>query len=249
MQAAMRLRKLGTTQGIMFFAPVEVHQSILDSRTKPREAFVDSADVVQWLLSSTATALEALVPLYWSNGANFVNRAQAAWENWNFLHDSTHTLEFVEKIREKEKTTLNKFYMPRFGSKISQDLKDYVTAPHLKAMLKELNKRRQAFQDTGIAVHASALEVNAPYQSETEATDKWIGGRTRSTTGSRNRDRTRDYPRASKPTPLPAIFLSRSTSGDRVFRQDWQTLAGARWLRERLCGVKTVGDWKEVRYQ
>jgi hypothetical protein len=159
MQAAMRLRKLGTTQSVVFFAPVEVHQAILDSRTISTNANVDSGDVIRWILSSTAAALEGLVPLYWSNGANFLNRAQASWDNSEFLYDPAHTQEFLDKVREKEKLTLNRLYKPRHTSKVDQELKSYITAPHLKAMFRDLNKRRHDFQDTGAAVHASALEV------------------------------------------------------------------------------------------
>lgn len=159
MQAAMRLRKLGTTQSVVFFAPIEVHQAILDSRPTSRTTAVDSSDVIRWILSSTATALETLVPLYWSNGANFLNRSQAAWDNSEFLYDPSHTEEFLNKVREREKLTLTKLYKPRHDSKFSQELNDYITAPHLKSMFKELNKRRRAFQDTGAAVHASTLQV------------------------------------------------------------------------------------------
>jgi hypothetical protein len=159
MQAAMRLRKLGTTQSVVFFAPIEVHQAILDSRAASRSSGVDSSDVVRWILSSTATALETLVPLYWSNGANFLNRSQAAWDNSEFLHDPSHGEEFLNKVREKEKLTLNRLYKPRHKSKFDQELKDYITAPHLKTMLRELNRRRHAFHDTGAAVSASTLEV------------------------------------------------------------------------------------------
>src|SRR5277367_4537443 len=46
--AAMRLRQLGTTQSIVFFASPEVHQSILDLRPEPSRGPVDTRDVVYW---------------------------------------------------------------------------------------------------------------------------------------------------------------------------------------------------------
>lgn len=44
-QAAMRLRQLGTTQSIAFLIPPEVHQSIADLRGKTTHESIDSADV------------------------------------------------------------------------------------------------------------------------------------------------------------------------------------------------------------
>jgi hypothetical protein len=41
----MRLRQLGTTQSVVFFAPPEVHQGILDSQHKLHGESVDSRDV------------------------------------------------------------------------------------------------------------------------------------------------------------------------------------------------------------
>jgi hypothetical protein len=159
MQAAMRLRKLGSTQRVMFFAPLEVHQAILDSRPEPRNAFVDSSHVLRWNLLSTAANLEALIPLHWSNGANFVKRSQAAWDNWNFLYDKDHEAEFLHKIQEKEKLTLHRLYQPRHGTKLDTELKDYITAPPLQELLRNLSKLRRKFQDAGSAVNASVLEV------------------------------------------------------------------------------------------
>lgn len=45
MAAAMRLRQLGTTQSVVFFAPPEVHQGILDLQGKMNGDAVDSRDV------------------------------------------------------------------------------------------------------------------------------------------------------------------------------------------------------------
>ena len=161
MQAAMRLRKLGTTQSVVFFAPLEVHQAILDVRPESRRGSIDSSDVITWVLSSTATAQEALIPLYWANGSNYLIRLQAAWDNSDFLFDPSHTKDFLQKVREKEKLTLAGLYKPRHSAKADKELTKNVTAPHLKGMLRELNMRRHEFHDTGNAVQASALEVRS----------------------------------------------------------------------------------------
>lgn len=76
-QAAMRLRQLATSQEVVFFAPPEVHQSILDLR-KNSEGTIDSYDVVCWLLEQTCSGIEQLQPLYYSQGIDFCRRTQAA---------------------------------------------------------------------------------------------------------------------------------------------------------------------------
>lgn len=64
--AAMRLRQLGTTQSVVFFAPPEVHQSILDFQMKDTRAELGSSDVVAWLLDQTCKFIQSakIVPRY-----------------------------------------------------------------------------------------------------------------------------------------------------------------------------------------
>ncbi|PQE30562.1 p-loop containing nucleoside triphosphate hydrolase protein [Rutstroemia sp. NJR-2017a WRK4] len=67
--AAMRLRQLGTTQSVCFFAPPEVHRSILDVCKKTPGGLVGSSNinsyhVVNWLLEQTCRANEQLQNLY-----------------------------------------------------------------------------------------------------------------------------------------------------------------------------------------
>lgn len=59
-QAAMRLRQLGTTQSILWVAPPEVHQSILDLQSKQEGDSIDSYDVICWLLKQTRIGIEQL---------------------------------------------------------------------------------------------------------------------------------------------------------------------------------------------
>jgi hypothetical protein len=158
-QSAMRLRKLGSTQSVVFLAPLEVNAAILDSRPNGAKSTVDSADVLRWLLQSTATSLESLIPLYYANGVNHLTRAQAAWDNWNMLYDEEHAKEFLANVREKDKLSLASLYKPRQSLQPKNDPKEYITAHHLRTLLLELSRRKRAFRDDGTAVQASALEV------------------------------------------------------------------------------------------
>ena len=64
----MRLRQLATTQSVTFFAPPEVHQSILDLCQKGPTELINSSHVVRWLLEQTCSGIEQLQPLYYAQG-------------------------------------------------------------------------------------------------------------------------------------------------------------------------------------
>jgi hypothetical protein len=83
--AAIRLRQLGTSQSITFFAPPEVHQSILDLCNKKSGDSLYSYDVICWLLEQTCSGIKQLQPLYFSQGADFCRRAQAAFDHSKFV--------------------------------------------------------------------------------------------------------------------------------------------------------------------
>lgn len=151
----MRLRQLATSQSVVFFAPPEVHQSILDVRRKGLHASIDSYDVICWLLQQTCSGIEQLQPLYFSHGSDFCRRQQAALDNRDFLVDAAQRAAYLDEIRQTEQQTLTKLYGPRLKPK-SANFKP--SSPQGAAYMKELNFRRKGFQDTGNAVHGSALQ-------------------------------------------------------------------------------------------
>ena len=154
--AAMRLRQLATSQAVVFFAPPEVHQSILDLRQKGLHDWIDSNDVICWLLQQTCSGIEQLQPLYFSHGSDFCRRQQAALENPNFLVDVEQRDAYLREVRQTEQQTLTQLYGPRLKSKSAKNLKP--SSPQVAAFMKELNVRRKAFQDAGNAVHGSTLQ-------------------------------------------------------------------------------------------
>ncbi|XXH01214.1 hypothetical protein Hte_007568 [Hypoxylon texense] len=165
-QAAMRLRQLGTTQSVMFFAPPEVNQSIRDLCNKKDKEKVDSHDVIRWLINNTCDGIEQLQPLYYSQGIDFCNRMQAAKDFPDFLTDEDQRAAFLSAIKHKERQTLQQLYGPQTKSKTSASLK---SSQEVASFVKELEMRRKGFQDTGQAVHASALqEVEQERETERE---------------------------------------------------------------------------------
>ncbi|RVD89464.1 uncharacterized protein DFL_000471 [Arthrobotrys flagrans] len=155
-QAAMRLRKLGTTQSVMFFAPPEVHQSIVDTQQKPFYSPMDSRDVVAWLLQQTCAGIEQLQPLYFAQGMDFCRRIQAASDNPDFLEDPHQLASYLHTLRQPEQQTLRQMYEPKQSHKASTTIQD--PSPEIGKFMDELKTRRRGFQDTGEAVHGSALQ-------------------------------------------------------------------------------------------
>ncbi|KAI1412715.1 hypothetical protein F5Y13DRAFT_199582 [Hypoxylon sp. FL1857] len=165
-QAAMRLRQLGTTQSVVFFAPPEVNQSIRDLCSKKDNEGVDSHDVIRWLINNTCDGIEQLQPLYYSQGTDFCNRMQAAEDFPEFLNDEEDRTAFIDAIKHKERQTLQQLYGPQTKTKANMSPK---SNPVIAGFAKELESRKKAFQDTGQAVHASALqEVEQERETEIE---------------------------------------------------------------------------------
>ena len=152
----MRLRQLATSQSVVFFAPPEVHQSILDTREKKNGDPIDSHDVICWLLEQTCSSIEQMQPLYFSHGVDFCRRSQAALDGPDILVKADQRDAYLDALRQPEKQTLEQLYKPRFKSKPATTLGPF--SPEIDAFMKELNARRRDFQDTGNAVHGSALQ-------------------------------------------------------------------------------------------
>ncbi|KAK6835101.1 hypothetical protein PG987_009795 [Apiospora arundinis] len=86
-QAAMRLRQLGTTQQVTFYAPPEVDRSIRDVCKKKDHQWIQSPDVLEWLMRNTCDGIEALQPLYYAQGTDYCRRKQAEMDYSRFVAD------------------------------------------------------------------------------------------------------------------------------------------------------------------
>jgi len=168
-QSAMRLRQLGTTQTVVFFAPPEVHQSIVDIAKIPPNQMPNSAHIIHWLLHSTCEQLESLSPLFYSHGVDFCRRVQGALDNPNFFHNKNHKTEYLRVLQQQERQSLVRLYEPKNKTQTTENQVVTYTASRLRDFAKVLNSRRRAFQDSGNAVHASALqEVEQEREVEVE---------------------------------------------------------------------------------
>ncbi|OJD29536.1 uncharacterized protein BKCO1_7800036 [Diplodia corticola] len=138
-QAAMRLRQLATTQSVVFFAPPEVHQSILDHCGKRSTGHIDSRAVVEWLLEQTCRGIEQLQPLYRSQGIDFCCRSEIGIRFPNHIGNKNHRDSFVREIRQVCDHTLQKMYQPRRWETTPQVLEQ--PSPALTAFLAKLGNQ------------------------------------------------------------------------------------------------------------
>jgi len=118
----MRLRRLGTTQSIVFLAPPEVNQSIVDLRQKTspkRIGIPNSFDVVVWLLENSCAGVEQLQPLFTSQGMDFCRRQIAARDNSNAAQDADQRASYLKILEQREQYTLEQLYAPKRATKTS----------------------------------------------------------------------------------------------------------------------------------
>lgn len=155
-QAAMRLRQLGFTQCLTFFAPPEVHQNILDLRNKKHSDRLDSSDVICWLLEQTCSANEQLQQLYFAQGADFFRRTHAAWEYSSFLTNLDHRTAYLRVLQQPEQQTLEQLYKPKLDSKHATT--DAYFFPELHGFIEELRVRQESSRINSGMIHSSALE-------------------------------------------------------------------------------------------
>ena len=155
-EAAMRLRQLAISQSIVFIAPPEVHQSIIDLCKKSATDNIDSSDVIRWLLEQTCDGLEQMQPLYYAQGTDFCRRTQAAFDSSDIFKSAKKRGEYVRALRENEKQMLQQLYKPRLNSKLSKTNKTF--APELAGFMKVLNSRQKLHKGFGEGIPSSALQ-------------------------------------------------------------------------------------------
>ncbi|KAF9770212.1 hypothetical protein IL306_012268 [Fusarium sp. DS 682] len=114
-QAAMRLRQLGSTQSVAFIVPPEVYRNVLDLRPIDDQTHspVTSSDVVYWLLEQSCKANEKMMPLHTSQGFDFCRRTNALWKYSNFFKTPEDRLQLLDAIQQREDRTLEQLYGPR----------------------------------------------------------------------------------------------------------------------------------------
>jgi len=87
---------------------------------------------------------------------DFCRRTQASLDNDDFLSNAEQREAYLISLRQIEQQSLSQLYGVSAKKKPFKALSS--TSPQLSPFIEELNVRRKAFQDSGSAVHASALQ-------------------------------------------------------------------------------------------
>ena len=114
----MRLRKLAHGQSLIFFAPPEVHQSIIDVTGRPAKELT-GYDVVAWSLEQSCLSIERSQPLRVIQGISHQRRQHMLKTFFgefkgptDLAKDVDRSKIFVKGFREKEEQTLQDLYGP-----------------------------------------------------------------------------------------------------------------------------------------
>ncbi|KAL9020409.1 MAG: hypothetical protein Q9185_002383 [Variospora sp. 1 TL-2023] len=153
-QAAMRLRQLAISQSIVFIAPPEVHQSLLNTRKKHRRGILDSYDVIIWLLEQTCCNIEQLQPLYVSQGLEYCRRRVAARRFQETGYNTGDIKSYLRVLEQPEKYSLEELYAP--DRKIKSPPIDSSGSTEITKYLKILDTMKKEIRNTGDTVQALA---------------------------------------------------------------------------------------------
>ncbi|KAI9901102.1 hypothetical protein N3K66_002919 [Trichothecium roseum] len=156
-QAAMRLRQLGSTQSLAFVAPSEVYRSILDLRpladaSPGQPEAIGSADVVRWLIEQSCLANENAVGLRVAQGMDYCERMDALQTHGDYLENRKSMTKVLEKVQRQENQSLEALYGPQSGGFQSE-------MPRLAEYLDKLTlQKRQMETDGRSSTRPTALQ-------------------------------------------------------------------------------------------
>lgn len=163
----MRLRQLAISQSVVFFAPPEVHQSILNVRRKTNRDKVDSSDVTIWLLEQTCCNIEQLQPLYVSQGFEYCRRWLAGKRNPSAASHPEERKRYLEVLEQPEQYSLEKLYAPDQRKK-SQSI-EIGGFPAIAGYVGRLTAMKKELRNTSDTVQALAhQEVEQEPEVQTE---------------------------------------------------------------------------------
>ena len=148
----MRLRQLAISQSIVFFAPPEVHQSILNFRGKVAKDVIDSHDVIIWLLEQTCCSIEQLQPLYISQGLEYCRRRLAAQRNPDASSQQDQRKAYLKVLEQPEQYSLEDLYAP--DQKTKSRPVEAKGSPEIAGYVKKLNAMKEGLKNTGDTVQA-----------------------------------------------------------------------------------------------
>ncbi len=149
----MRLRQLAISQSIVFFAPPEVHQSILNFRGKTAKDVIGSPDVIIWLLEQTCCSIEQLQPLYISQGLEYCRRRLAAHRNPDASTQQDQRKAYLKVLEQPEQYSLEQLYAP--DQKTRSRPLDAKGFAEIAGYVEKLDAMKKGLRNAGDTVQAS----------------------------------------------------------------------------------------------
>ena len=150
----MRLRQLAISQSVIFFAPPEVDQSILNTRKSNAKGPINSHDVIIWLLEQTCCSIEQLQPLYVSQGMEYCRRRGAAQRYEDATYSIDESKSYLKVLEQPEKYSLEELYAP--DRKIKAAPINSSNNAEITKYVKRLNVLKTEIRNTGDTVQALA---------------------------------------------------------------------------------------------
>ena len=136
----------------MFFAPPEVHQSILNFRGQPAKDPIDSHDVIAWLLEQTCCSIEQIQPLYISQGLEYCRRRVAAQTNPDASSQQDQRKAYLKVLEQPERYSLENLYAP--DHKVKSRPVNARGYPEIAGFVEKLNAMKKGFKNAGDVVQA-----------------------------------------------------------------------------------------------
>ncbi|GIZ43566.1 hypothetical protein CKM354_000678700 [Cercospora kikuchii] len=109
-QAAMRMRRLGQGQTIVFCIPQEIQSKICELTSKSEPKSITLADVLLWTISETHKEIRRCMPLWQVQGERFC-RQESLWRERQENQDMSQDL--AERFQEDEAHSIEQRYRPR----------------------------------------------------------------------------------------------------------------------------------------
>ena len=171
----MRLRELGSTQSVVFYAPSEVHQSILDVCGLRNADRADSSHVVTWLLEQTCRVNEQLRGLYLAQGHDFCHRTSSQLHYAEFFTDESQRAALVKAICQPERQTIGELYGAKTSRHVATSARDSVPlSGKLLEYAQKLSGQRQRQQrEAGVSLQKLAGYDSALDEVEQEREEEF----------------------------------------------------------------------------
>ena len=105
----MRVRKLGRGQSIVFCAPIDVENKILEIAAKRLTRSIEVSDVLYWSIKQSCDSMRNLAPLWAVQGVR-CQRRNLTWSKYIDKDSQTSLPEIFESLLEVEAQTLDQRY-------------------------------------------------------------------------------------------------------------------------------------------